>query len=358
MKTMPVSRKAYPYLYFIVLLISYIGGMDLFIYLKLMGVNELRFHQGDALQTILPLSTFMGINIALGIGILEFYVFPKWRHFSFLKFTICKYLLLIFTILFLSILIYIGYEYNDNNKPVAVLLAELPRLLGSHFFLSGIIYMLVFSIFFNVLKTVFEYLGPQAIASALLGRYQHPAEEDITFIFIDLKSSTTLAERLGHMQYSLFIERCFQKLTESIYQFNATVYQFVGDEAVLLWKTKDVRKSVVPVLLYYDFLERLKEDEQFFLSKFQEVPHFRASIHTGIVTVTEIHSVKKDIVYHGDVLNTCARIMAQCSKYNKDLLVSSEIGAWLKNNERYSTVLVEDVILRGKDNATSIYEVT
>jgi len=218
--------------------------------------------------------------------------------------------------------------------------------------------MLVFSIFFNVLKTVFEYLGPQAIASALLGRYQHPAEEDITFIFIDLKSSTTLAERLGHMQYSLFIERCFQKLTESIYQFNATVYQFVGDEAVLLWKTKDVRKSVVPVLLYYDFLERLKEDEQFFLSKFQEVPHFRASIHTGIVTVTEIHSVKKDIVYHGDVLNTCARIMAQCSKYNKDLLVSSEIGAWLKNNERYSTVLVEDVILRGKDNATSIYEVT
>ncbi len=353
-----MSRKTNTYSYFIILLVSYVGGMNLFIYLKLLGLNELKYHQGDPLQTILPLSTFMGINMALGIGFLEFYVFPKWKHFSFLKFTLCKYLLLILSILFLTILIYIGYEYIDNKKSVYTLLAEIPTLLRSDFFLSGLLYMLLFSIFFNVFKTVYEYLGPQALASALLGRYQQPAEEDITFIFIDLKSSTTLAEKLGHVQYSLFIDRCFQKLTESIYEFDATVYQFVGDEAVLLWKTKDASKSIAPVVLYYDFLNRLENDREYFLSKFQEVPHFRASIHSGVVTVTEIHSVKKDIVYHGDVLNTCARIMAQCSQFNKDLLVSSIIANRLKEKDNYSATLVDNIVLKGKDSATSIYEVS
>jgi len=353
---MKTSRKAYG-IYSIILLLSYVGGMNLFICLKLLGINELKYTHGEALKTILPLSTFMGIDMALAIGFLEFYVFPRWKHLSFLKFTIYKYLLLILTIVFLGILIYIGSEYFDNNKSVLTLLANIPELLGSGLFLSGIIYTLLFSIFFNVLKTISHYLGPQAVASALLGRYQHPAEEDITFIFIDLKSSTTIAEKLGHVQYSLFIDKCFQKLTESIYKFDATVYQFVGDEAVLLWKTKNASKTVAPVLLYYDFLNRLNEEQEFFLSKFQEIPHFRASIHAGMVTVTEIHSVKKDIVYHGDVLNTCARIMAQCSQFDKDLLVSSIIADWLKSNEAYSAMLLDHIILRGKDSPTSIFEV-
>ena len=355
---MKLSRKAYANLSFIIiLLVSYVGGMNLFIYLKFLGLNELKHNQGEPLQTLLPLSIFMGINMALGIGILEFYVFPKWKQFSFSKFILCKYLLLVLTIVFASIFIYIGSEHNDHKKSVYALLTGLPTFLRSGLFLSSFIYVLLFSVFFNVLKTISEYLGPQAIASALLGRYQQPAEEDITFIFIDLKSSTTLAERLGHVQYSLFIDRCFQKLTESIYKFDATVYQFVGDEAVLLWKTKDASKTVAPVLLYYDFLNRLQEDQPHFLSKFEETPHFRASIHAGMVTVTEIHSVKKDIVYHGDVLNTCARIKTQCSQFNKDVLVSSVIAGWLKDKKAYSARLMDHVVLRGKDSATSIYEV-
>ena len=343
--------------YFIILLIAYVVGMNLFIYLKLMGLNDLRFHKGDALQTILPLSTFMGINTAIAITFLEFYVFSKWRHLTFWQFTVYKYALLIVTIIVIGILIYIGYSYIENKKSAYTVLTEIPRLLQSSFFLSSLIYMLLFSIFFNVLKTVYEYLGPQAVASALLGRYQQPEEEDVAFIFIDLKGSTTLAERLGHLQYSQFIDRCFQILTASIYKYEATVYQFVGDEAVLLWKSKDASHTLAPVKLYYDFMAALEQDHEYFTTKFCETPHFRASVHAGMVTVTEIHTVKKDIVYHGDVLNTCARIMAHGSKLNKDLLVSSTVGNWLDKSDAYSTQLVEHLILRGKDSPTSIYEV-
>jgi adenylate cyclase len=44
-----------------------------------------------------------------------------------------------------------------------------------------------------------------------------PAEEDLTFLFIDLRSSTSIAERMGHIQYSRFIESCFEVLTDIIY---------------------------------------------------------------------------------------------------------------------------------------------
>jgi adenylate cyclase len=52
------------------------------------------------------------------------------------------------------------------------------------------------------------------------------------------------------------------------------------------------------------------------MEKYGELPHFRAAIHEGTVTATVIKSMKKCIVYHGDVLNTCARIMSLCSQYN------------------------------------------
>jgi adenylate cyclase len=333
-----------------------VGGLNLFIYLKLLGLDELTDTYLGAMETLLPLSTFMGIDMAFAIGVLELYVFPKWKHFTFLKFIVYKYVLLILTIVILSLLIYIGSQYLNFNKSVSEAVSNIPTVLASGFFLSGIIYTLLFSIFFNVLRTIFQYLGPQAVASALLGRYQNPAEEDLTFIFIDLKSSTTIAEQLGHVRYSLFIDRCFQKLTESIRAYDASVYQFVGDEAVLLWRTKDVRSTIAPVHLYYDFVNRLIDEREYFLSEFKTTPHFRASIHSGMVTVTEIHSVKTDIVYHGDVLNTCARVMALCSKLDKDLLVSAIVASWLKDHRVYSAALIDDIRLRGKENATSVYE--
>ncbi len=50
----------------------------------------------------------------------------------------------------------------------------------------------------------------------------------------------------------------------------------------------------------------------------------KAGITSGEVTATEIGVIKRSIAYHGDVLNTAARIQGECSKLNKELLISEE----------------------------------
>ncbi|MBD0298265.1 MAG: adenylate/guanylate cyclase domain-containing protein [Flavisolibacter sp.] len=206
-----------------------------------------------------------------------------------------------------------------------------------------------------MLKTLSEHLGPQALLGALFGRYHQPSEEDRTFIFIDLESSTALAEKLGHVQYSLFIDRCFQVLTGCIYEFRASLYQFVGDEAVLSWKTTTAKKTLAPVRLYYAFAGKLKPERENFIKQFGEAPHFKAAIHAGLVSVTKIRSTKMDIVYHGDVLNTCARIVGECSRLKKDLLISSTVAQWVQSDAEYSVALLDSLLLQGKEAETTIY---
>ena len=191
----------------------------------------------------------------------------------------------------------------------------------------------------------------------LFGKYHQPLEEDRTFVFIDLEYSTALAEKLGHVRYSLFIDRCFQVLTECIYEYRASLYQFVGDEAVLSWKTVDAQKTLAPVRLYYAFADKLEAEREHFMSQFGEVPRFKAAVHAGRVSVTKIRSTKMDIVYHGDVLNTCARIVGECSRLKKDLLVSSTVAQWVQNNAAYSVTLLDNLLLRGKESETAVYGV-
>jgi len=62
-----------------------------------------------------------------------------------------------------------------------------------------------------------------------------------------------------------------------------------------------------------------------YLDLYGVYPEFKAGLHAGKVVVTWIGDIKKEIVYHGDVLNTTSRLEAECNRYNQTLLVSEFI---------------------------------
>jgi adenylate cyclase len=344
--------------YLLVLIVAYVGGANLFVLLKMLGLKELNEVNLQAQQALLPLSTCMGLLVAMGIAFMEINVFTRWESYPFRRFILYKYSIIILMITTGCILVFILFSLLIENKSLTLSLQSIPQFLQTEIFLSVFLYLILFSILLNMIKTIYDYLGPQAIIGALLGKYSRPVEEDLTFLFIDLQASTSIAERLGHAQYSRFIESSFQLLTEGIYQHNATIYQFVGDEAVLLWPTRKAQTTLAPLKLYFDFINRIEQKQKYFTDTFGEVPRFKAAIHTGVVTVTEIRTVKKDIVYHGDVLNTCARMLEQCNLLRKSLLVSSPVAGWLKKTDNFSASQTLQLALRGKAIETTIYEVT
>ena len=68
-----------------------------------------------------------------------------------------------------------------------------------------------------------DKFGQGVLISFLLGKYHRPKEDDRIFMFMDLKSSTTYAEKLGHIKYSQFIQDCFFDITDVITKYDAKI---------------------------------------------------------------------------------------------------------------------------------------
>ena len=74
--------------------------------------------------------------------------------------------------------------------------------------------------------------------------------------------------------------------------------------------------------------------------------------------VAEVGFVKKELAYHGDVINTSARIQAQCNTYNATLLPSEKLLRDI-NSENFSTSKsLGSVLLKGKKEEVKIHAVT
>jgi adenylate cyclase len=177
-------------------------------------------------------------------------------------------------------------------------------------------------------------------------------------MFLDLQSSTSFAEKLGHKKYSYFIQDCFKFLTNSILQTNGRVYQFVGDEVVITWDSKKIANFCRSVDFFFLFEEELKKQKTHFLKKYGLAPVFTASINEGKVMAAEVGQIKRELAFHGDVLNTAARIQKQCKPYKKQILVTHDFGSkLLKTESGYSVKYVDTVKFFGKGKAIKLYEI-
>jgi adenylate cyclase len=87
------------------------------------------------------------------------------------------------------------------------------------------------------------------------------------------------------------------------------------------------------------------------------LPGFKAGIHFGEAVIGEIGDSKKDIVFHGDVLNTASRIQSQAKLMKKELLVSNEVLKKLKINGEFRIEKMGKFKFKGKESETEIYSV-
>ena len=176
-------------------------------------------------------------------------------------------------------------------------------------------------------------------------------------MFLDLTSSTTHAEHLGHIRYSQLLQDCFLDLTEVVMEFNGEVYQYVGDEVVLTWKLDKTDANTHCLHTYFGFKRTLESKKAVYNSKYGFLPEFKAGAHAGRVTVAEVGEIKREIAFHGDVLNTAARIRSKCNEFAAPLLVSETVRATVGDKNGYIFNKIGDVDLRGKQKAVSLHSV-
>lgn len=309
------------------------------------GTRELGSVQFEVVDALF-VSLFMGSILGSISGFAQILT----EEYGYKQISLQKLLLfrVIFVILFLIFMILLAYAVYGKN----ITLLEFAFEPGSF----AIYFYIVFVDFFMVaLRQINLFFGSNNLWKILTGRYYTPREEERIFMFLDLQSSTNHAERLGHISYSKMIQDCFNDLGV-VTENDAEIYQYVGDEVILTWKLNDGLKNQNCINAYFNFQAQLDKQRDYYWSKYNCKPHFKAGVNAGIVTVTEIGKYKKEIAYHGDPINTAARIQGKCNELQRELLISENLKTKLVETD-FTFEELGKIELRGKEKQVALYAV-
>jgi adenylate cyclase len=187
----------------------------------------------------------------------------------------------------------------------------------------------------------------------IVGKYLQPSDEKRILMFIDLKNSTPIAEKLGHTEYFKFIRDVIYCLAAGIAEYDGRVYQYVGDEIVAWWPhtPANARKCVNSLIAARKILNH---NAQHFKRTYDIIPEYKVGIHAGKVTVGQVGITKKDLVISGDTINTAARIRTACAELNQKYLVSKEFIELLDMKDWQSESLGM-VDLKGKNESLELF---
>lgn len=230
--------------------------------------------------------------------------------------------------------------------------------IKDHSFWALIVYIGFASFVYSLLKIATERFGPGVFIKILLGKYKKPLEEKRIFMFLDLKGSTTIAEQLGHLKYSQLLQDCFFDLNSIVLKYNAEIYQYVGDEAVLSWSYNKGITNNNCLKVFFAFQDKLYAKKAYYLNTYGLLPEFKSGLHGGKLMAAEIGFVKKELAYHGDVINTAARIQAECNIHQENLLLSESLLKDLRVGKQLTSKMIGDILLKGKQKTIKIYTLT
>ena len=202
-----------------------------------------------------------------------------------------------------------------------------------------------------------QHIGHGVLRNFFTGRYHKPREEDRIFMFLDMKSSTTIAEQMGHIAYFELLKRYYADMTEAIQESSGEIYQYVGDEVVITWTMEDGIRNNDCLACFFRIKAKLEREAARYQKDFGTVPGFKAGLHCGHVTTGEIGSMRKDIIFTGDVMNTTARIQSLCNENEVDLLVSDVLMKRLPTDDRYLVREIGERQLKGKDERVHLFTV-
>lgn len=266
------------------------------------------------------------------------------------------YLFLIILFLLSAATMINSLELNVSLFSTAVLGNAIAFLTDSAF-LSISLYMglvIIITLFYLEMS---ENIGQNVLINFLIGKYHKPTEEERIYMFLDMRSSTTIAEQLGHIRYFQMLKAYYADISAPIISFSGEIYQYVGDELIVSWKLNKGLRDNNCIRCFFAMQSAIQEKAEKYRKTFGIVPGFKAGLHYGRVTTGEIGTIKKEIVFSGDVLNTTARIQQLCNTYKVDLLISGHLLQQLTPEPGMSFQSLGVNELRGRNETLELFSI-
>jgi adenylate cyclase len=200
-------------------------------------------------------------------------------------------------------------------------------------------------------------VGERSLYGIMLGRYHRPWAEERFSLFVDVVGSTSVAERIGPLAVHRYRDRVFRVASDPVGAHCGEVFQDVGDEMVVTWTVAEGRAKARSLACLFAIEAALSAQATRFEREFGKAPKLRAALHAGEVVTGEIAGSRRDIVFHGDVMNSTSPIKNATRTLGRNHLVSEDALARL---EGAGACPLEDLgprRLRGRGALTRRYAV-
>ena len=306
-----------------------------------------RFNVGSYLLTNLLIGLIAGVLGGILLVSVNSHMFRR-RSFMFAMLTTLIAYILIFV---LVTLVATFANLLGEHGLLGISFDSITIAFGFVFDLTLITYFILWGavvLFTLFLLQVNDKFGPGILLKFLTGNYHQPKKEQRIFMFMDMRSSTSIAEKIGNEKYFNLLNDLFSDITNTILNNEGEIYQYVGDEIVISWSIKKGARNANCLRCFTQIQEKLVELRPIYEKKYKVLPEFKAGIHSGTVMAGEVGVIKRDIIYSGDVLNTTARIQEQCNQYGVDFLISKETFDLISNTDGYKLIPLGSIELRGK----------
>lgn len=302
-----------------------------------------------------------GFLITFLSGFFEKFVFEnRFRKLNFTIVLLSRTLFYIFVITFSVIMVWVVHESMINIRGIieTVKTDDFRYFLTHGDFPNIFIFAITISFLMNFLLQLNNLLGKGVLLNYISGRYHKPKCEKRFFMFLDLESSTTIAETIGSLKYHEFINSFFFDISDPVIESRGEIYQYVGDEVVISWKKLNGIKNCNCVKCFFDIHDKIESLREEYIRKFGLIPGFKAGVHFGEVVIGEVGNSRKEIVFHGDVMNTASRVQNLSKQLNKHLLITDEAVRYLNTGKSYNVSEPVNYRLKGKETDTVIYEIS
>lgn len=210
------------------------------------------------------------------------------------------------------------------------------------------------------IKSIFDQYVPPAHIDEMI---EDPSalnldgqRKKMSVLFSDIRSFTTISEKLTAQELKELLNRYFNPITKSIFEHDGTIDKYVGDMVMAFWGAplddpKHAENSIRCAFDMLDITHQLREE--FAADGLPEV-NIGVGINTGIMNVGDMGSeYRRAYTVLGDAVNLGSRLEGLTKYYGVELLVSEfTVAACPDMHFR----LMDKVRVKGKDKAVAIYE--
>ena len=182
---------------------------------------------------------------------------------------------------------------------------------------------------------------------------------NITVMFCDIRSFTTLSESLPSQTVGTILNRYFTALEKCISCHNGIINKYMGDGLMALFGVPlpSNKHQLDAFEAALEMREALKELNVSFKKDNLPELNFGIGLHSGNVVAGNIGAESRmEYTVIGDTVNTASRIEGVCKVYKRDLLISeSTAEAILSLSPETSLEFVDSTEIMGRTEKVKIF---